>query len=122
MVDNPRFPHKVVLKRGLEDSSGFPITDENGYEVFAVVFESECGLRDMVRGIDVDAEVIKSDYKLALPKHAFIVRTGDNLIFTNNHTGEVVEGQVELHRVFNFGANIWFQSNGNQDSSGKVNQ
>lgn len=118
--DNTRFPHKLEIKRGLVDDNNNPVTDENGDEVFSIVFESECAIRgDMLRGIDIDAKVIKSDYKLALPKHSFIIRTGDNITLFNSHTGEKVTGEVELHRVWNLGANIWFQSNGNKNSSGK---
>lgn len=114
MVDNPRFPHYVVVKRALKDINGTPITDPlTGDEQLEIVFESECGLRHMVRGLDIDAEVIKADYKLSIPIHTFIIKKGDYLIFTNKLNGEVKEGKIEEAKVFNLGANIWFNENGN---------
>lgn len=114
MVENPRFPHYVEIKRAKRDNEGRPIVDETtGEEIFETVFESVCGLRDMVRGWDIDAEVLKADYKLALPKHNFIIRKGDSLVFTNTHLNEVKYGRVEESKVFNLGANIWFNENGN---------
>lgn len=114
MVNNPRFPHYVAVLRALTDEYGTPMTDPlTGEELSEVVFESVCGLRDMVRGLDIDAEVIKADYKLALPKHIFIIRKGDYVIFRNNTNGEIKEGRVEESKVFNLGANIWFNQNGN---------
>ncbi|PXV62375.1 hypothetical protein CLV62_12064 [Dysgonomonas alginatilytica] len=111
---NPRFPHQMSVKRALKDEYGTPLTDlVTGEEIFEPVFESICGLRDMVRGLDIDAEVIKADYKLSLPKHTFIIRKGDYVTFTNNTNGEVKEGKIEEAKVFNLGANVWFNENGN---------
>lgn len=114
MVNNPRFPHYMVIQRAKTDQYGSPITDtETGEEIFEKVFESECGLRDMVRGLDIDSEVVKADYKLALPKHTFIIKKGDFITFTNNTNGEIKQGKVEEAKVFNLGANVWFNENGN---------
>lgn len=113
-MDNPRFPHHVEIKRALRDSNGTPMTDpETGDEIFEVVFESKCGLRDMVRGLDIDREVVKADYKLSLPKHTTIIRKGDLVTFSNSTTQEVKTGKVEESKIFNLGANIWFNENGN---------
>lgn len=114
VTDNPRFPHHVAIRRAVTDQNGTPVTDTHtGEEIFETVFESECGLRDMVRGWDIDAEVLKADYKLSLPKHNFMIKKGDYVVFTNNHLGEVKYGRVEESKVFNLGANIWFNENGN---------
>lgn len=114
MVNNPRFPHHVSVKRALKDENGTPaVNPETGEEIFEEIFESECGLRDMVRGLDIDKEVVKADYKLSLPKHNFIIKKGDYVTFTNHTNGEVKEGKVEEAKVFNLGANIWFNENGN---------
>jgi len=114
VTDNPRFPHYVIIKRAKTDENGTPITDQDtGEEIFETVFASECGLRDMVRGWDIDVEVLKADYKLSLPKHNCIIKKGDYLEFTDNILNYVKYGRVEESKVFNLGANIWFNENGN---------
>lgn len=105
-VNNPRFPHKVeILKEIINEDTGDPI--------HSVVFESECGLRDMVRGIDTEADVLSADYKLAIPKTNYLIKRLDIVRFTHSSTGEIITGKVEAYRAFNLGCNIWFQSNGN---------
>lgn len=111
--NNPRFPHKVEILRVEYDQYGESIKDENGNEILKVVFESECGLRDMVRGTDTEIEVLQADYKLALPKTTFIVNFRDTIRFTHSYTGEIIMGRVEAYKTFNLGTNIWFQSGGN---------
>lgn len=106
IVDNPRFPHKVqILKESIDQTTG-----KTSYNV---VFESECGLRDMVRGTDTEVEVFKADYKLAIPLTSFLVKKLDLVRLIHSRTGEIIEGKVEAYRAFNLGCNIWFQSNGN---------
>lgn len=112
-IDNPRFPHKVEVLRVEYDQYGESVKDENGDEILNVVFKSECGLRDMVRGTDTEIEVLQADYKLALPRTSFIVDFRDSVRFTHSYTGEVITGRVEAYKTFNFGTNIWFQSGGN---------
>ena len=105
-LDNPRFPHKVqIYKEDIDINTGDPIQ--------RVVFESECGLRDMVRGVDINADVIDADYKLALPRTPFIFDKRDTLLFTNNYTGEIIKGLISDAKTFNLGTNIWFKWNGN---------
>lgn len=113
MVDNPRFPHRLEIYRADRDENGTPKTDEEGNEISLKVFESECGLRDMVRGLDIDSDVVKADYKLSLPKHSFIILKGDYIKFYNSINNQVKEGKIEEAKVFNLGANIWFNENGN---------
>ncbi len=111
---NLRFPHYLEIRRAVTDENGTPVTDaETGEELFTTVFESVCGLRDMVRNFDVDKDVVKADYKLALPKHTFIIKKGDYITFLNTINGEVKQGRVEEAKVYNMGANIWFNENGN---------
>lgn len=112
-TNNPRFPHKVEILRVEYDQYGESIKDENGDEILNVVFESECGLRDMVRGADTEIKVLQADYKLALPRTPFIILFRDKVVFTHSYTGEIIEGRVEAFRTFNLGSNIWFQSGGN---------
>lgn len=112
-TNNPRFPHKVEILRVENDQYGESIKDENGNEILNKVFESECGLRDMVRGTDTEIDVLQADYKLALPKTSFIVNFRDTVRFTHSYTGEIIDGRVESYKTFNFGTNIWFQSGGN---------
>lgn len=104
-INNPRFPHKVQIYK--EDID--PVTGDSTPKI---VFESECGLRDMVRGIDTEADVLKADYKLSIPKTSFLINRLDLVRFTHSSTGEVIEGKVEAYRAFNLGCNIWVQSNG----------
>ncbi len=90
-INNPRFPHYVVIERALQDIYGSPVTDEEtGEEIFETVFESVCGLRDMVRGLDIDKEVVKADYKLSLPKHTSIIK---NLYEPYNRRGQGGKGR-----------------------------
>lgn len=104
-VDNPRFPHKVqIYKEDIDPITGDP--------VYNVVFESDCGLRDMVRGIDTEAKVLKADYKIAIPKTSYPIKKLDLVRFIHSFTGEIIEGKVEAYRAFNLGCNIWVQSNG----------
>lgn len=105
MVSNPRFPHLVQIVTQDYDEEGYP-TDR-------VLFESECGLRTLDRQIDPFDDVSDVDYKLALPKHDFIVDTGATAIFTHSGTGEVARGTVQASKIWNFGANIWFKRSGN---------
>lgn len=113
-LDNPRFPHKVEILRVEYDEYGESVKDENGDEILKVVFESECGFRDLVRAVDVDVKVIKSDYKVSLPKHSFQINPLDTIIVYHAYTDEVIIGDVEISKVCNLGANIWFQRNYNK--------
>ncbi len=112
-IDNPRFPHKVEILRAEYDQHGSTIKDENGDEILNKVFESECGLRDLTRSVDPNAEVIDADYKLALPRTPFIFDKRDTLLFTHSYTGEVIKGIISDAKTFNLGTNIWFKWNGN---------
>lgn len=112
-INNPRFPHKVEILRAEYDQYGNTIKDENGDEILNIIFESECGMRDMVRGVDVNAKVLNADYKLALPKTPFRFEKRDTIRFTHSYTGEVVMGLIEDYKTFNLGTNIWFESGGN---------
>lgn len=114
--DNPRYPHSVKILRVIGE-------DERGDEIKEPIYESECGLRDLVRGKDVDANVIKSDYKLAMPykngtegHFAPDIRIKDLIEFTHSYTGQVIKGEVEDFKAWNpmFGMNIWFESNKNK--------
>lgn len=105
-INNPRFPHKVQIYKEYID----PVTGDSTPKI---VFESECGLRDMVRGIDTEADVLKADYKLSIPKTSFLINRLDLVRFIHSTTGEIIEGKVEAYRAFNLGCNIWVQSNGN---------
>lgn len=114
-IVNERFPHHVKVFRSKKDENGVDVYDkETGGQMLEPVFESECGLRDMVRGTDVDLDVIKADYKLAIPRTRFIIKVRDVVEFTHSYTGEVIRGDVESYKCWNLGANIWFQSNGNK--------
>lgn len=100
------------------DEDGYPyVNPETGEEEPRLIYESECGLRDMVRGKDIDANTIKSDYKLALPyKEGIdvpILLMRDEVRFTHSVNGQVIIGELEDFKAYNFGMNIWFQNNGN---------
>lgn len=108
MVNNPRFPHFVKILREKHDKEGNLILDEDMNPVLEVVFESVCGDRSDGKDTSWFGEVITADYKLALPKHSFIINRNDYVEFTNGINGEVVKGQVVKPKVNNLGANIWF--------------
>lgn len=112
-VDNPRFPHNVEILEELKDENGNILLDDNADPIIEVVFESKCGLRDMVRGKDTEVVVFKSDYKLAIPKTSYLIKALSTVRFTHADTGEIIEGKVEAYRAFNLGCTIWIQSNGN---------
>lgn len=115
-VKNPRFPHYMRVSRVKTDENGNSMyDDETGEDVVEIVLESECGQRDLVRGVDVDIKVIKSDYKLAFPRSNAIINPLDKVEFIHCYTGEVIYGKVERYFTNNLGSNIWFQSNGNSD-------
>lgn len=93
-------------------SSGEPILDEDGNEVFSPIFSSKCGMRTINKYADVNAKVIEADYKLALPSHTFIIKIGDSLKFTNGINGDVILGTVREAQAFNMGCNVWFNRTG----------
>ena len=47
MIDNPRYPHSILIVREQLDSNGTPIFDENGDPVKITIASSECGLRGL---------------------------------------------------------------------------
>lgn len=113
---NPRFPHTVqIIRSKYNDDGSIAVDTETGEELVEVVFEARCGLRDMVRGVDAEIEVLKADYKIALERTPFMFKFKDTIIFTHSYTGEVIKGEIESHKTFNLGCNIWFQSNGNKN-------
>ena len=107
MVNNPRFTHRLEIFRSRKTENGEPELDEQNNEIFDKIFESECGLRSKDGNVNVNAEVIKADYKLALPKHSQIIKKTDRIVFTNGINGEIITGTVKDSKVFNMGANIW---------------
>lgn len=116
-ADNPRFPHSVKIFRNSDEY------DERGNTLRVLLYESVCGLRDLVRGKDVDANVLKSDYKLSLPytytqgeAQTPDIRMKDLVEFTHSYTKQVIKGEVEDFKALNliFGMNIWFESNKNK--------
>lgn len=113
MVNNPRFPHKVKILRERIDAQGQPVLDDNMNPVLDIVLESSCGNRGDGKDTSWKGEVVTADYKLALPKHSFIIRRGDYVEFTNGINGELIKGQVVKSEVNNLGANIWFNYSSN---------
>lgn len=112
-TNNPRFPHKVEILRVENDQYGESIKDENGNEILNKVFESECGLRELVRSTDPNAKVLDADHKLSLPRTPFIFDKRDTVLFTHSYTGEIIKGIVSDAKTFNLGTNIWFKWSGN---------
>ena len=122
---NPRFPHTVKVFREKRNEDGTIYTNpETGDTEIEIIYESECGLRDLVRGKDVDAHIIKSDYKLSLPYLEGVqiptILTRDFVEFSHSYTGQIISGEVEDFKAWNpmFGMNIWFQSNLNKHGTG----
>lgn len=113
MVSNPRFPHHVKILREKVDGDGNPVFDEDMNPILEVVFESECGDRSDGKDTMWAGEVVTADYKLSLPKHAFVIQRNDYVEFTNGINGEVIKGRAVKPKVNNLGANIWFNFLGN---------
>lgn len=113
MVNNPRFPHYVKIQCEKLDEDMNPILDEHMNPVLETVFESECGDRSDGKETFWYGEVITADYKLALPRHSFIIQRNDYVEFTNGINGEKLKGQVVKPKVNNLGANIWFNVTNN---------
>lgn len=114
-IDNPRYPHSVIITRQKTDSYGTPITDDNGDAVIETVLESVCGLRDLTT-IDINSGIAQTDIKLSLPLPTIIpvwkVKTTDNVAFLNAQIGENIIGNVTKYRPNNFGINLYFHKNG----------
>ena len=106
IIDNPRYPHRVIITRSETDNNGTPITDDNGNPLFTTVVDSECGLRNITEA-DVNMGIAQSDIKISLPQPEVIsvwkVKVTDSVRFTNSQTGEVTEGKVTKYRPNNIG-------------------
>lgn len=114
-IDNPRFPHSVIVTREKTDSYGTPITDDNGDTIMETVLESVCGLRDLT-SIDINSGIAQTDIKLSLPLPTIIpvwkVKPTDNVVFLNAQTGESITGNISKYRPNNIGINLYFHKNG----------
>lgn len=118
MLDNPRFPHKVQVYRMFLDEYGNPyVNPTTGEEEPKLIYESICGQRQMIRGKDVDAVVIKSGYLLSLPYLEDVevpdLLLKDEVRFYHSKIKRTIIGGIEDFKASNFGMNIWFQSNSN---------
>jgi len=134
MVSNPRFPHVCTIKKAQVDSSGTPVTDSDGNEVYETILETQCGLRTMSQS-DINSGMLETDIKLALPIDGIVniknntigvsypislpivfssamIALKDSISFDNSITGETLSGEISSFRVTNFGCNIYFHKNG----------
>lgn len=113
MVNNPRYPHDIIVRRIQSDESGVPITDDNGDIVYSTILTSTCGLRTMTDP-DVNSGISQTDIKVSIPTPLIdvLVKIKDLVVFKNNIDGEILNGEVSSYRVNNFGYNIFFHING----------
>ena len=115
IIDNPRYPHHVIITRSETDNNGTPITDDNGDPIFVTIVDSECGLRNITEA-DVNMGIAQTDFKISLPHPEIIsiwkVKVTDSVKFTNEQTEEVIEGKVTKYRPNNIGIDVYFHKNG----------
>ena len=112
-VNNPRFPHKVIITRAEKDSSGVPITDDNGDDIYDTIIESECGLRTTSEA-DINSGIAQTDIKISLPIPfpMVIVKINDVVDFVNGINGEEIKGKVTTPKQNNLGLDIFFHVDG----------
>ena len=111
-MDNPRFPHNIIITRAVVDENGTPITDANGTPIYFTVLESVCGKRQLDRTVDINADILETDYKVAIPRSKVVINQKDFILFTDSYTGETIDGIVSASSMTNFGRNIFFRKNG----------
>jgi hypothetical protein len=111
-MNNPRFPHNVMITRALLDENGSPVTDANAEPVYFTVLESVCGRRQLDRTVDINADILETDYKIAIPKVEVAINQKDSILFTDGYTGETIDGIVSASPLSNFGRNIFFRKDG----------
>jgi len=102
---NPRFPHSMVVKRVSVDADGVPVTDSEGNTIEETVLSSFFGYRTQAMNTSSAGDVIKADYKLALPKTLADVRSNDKIYITD-YTRSFVATVLKFN-TFNLGSNIW---------------
>lgn len=102
---NPRFPHLLVVKRASVDADGVPITDSDGNIVEETVLESYFGYRTQTMNTSSSGDVIKADYKLALPRTTVNIMANDKIYITD-YTRSFVATVLKFN-TFNLGSNIW---------------
>lgn len=128
-MNNPRFPHSLVVKRAkldvdgdiCVDEAGLPIYEtlpltavrymdgkpmsENGEYVVDVVESVPFGYRTSSMSTRESGDVIVADFKLACPIFLTELRYDDRIMITDfEHEYEAV---LVKKTTFNFGTNVW---------------
>lgn len=99
-MNNPRFPHTVVVYRETMD-----LTQESQIPVRTVLLSGEC--RNMLEGTSAyKKSAVNSDYIISLPLHNVPILAGDKVEVTDKV--RVIHGEVIDAIVGNLGANIWY--------------
>jgi len=113
MIDNPRYPHSILIAREQLDSNGTPIFDENGDPEKITIASSECGLRGLSE-IDINSGIAQTDVKVSIPLPTTIwnIKVTDDVVFTNGYTGEKMYGRVSKYDPRSLGINLYFKKNG----------
>ena len=111
MIDNPRYPHSILIAREQLDSNGTPIFDENGDPIKITIASSECGLRGLSE-IDINSGIAQTDVKVSIPLPTTIwnIKVTDDVVFTNGYTGEKMYGRhcspeyknICIQQIFHF--------------------
>ena len=124
MMYNPRFPHTLRVLRISKNAYGEPVTDENGYPVYATVYLSRVvarnsdgsfkteivdvlpfGYRSNGKDTRDTAEVESADYALATPMFLTPLDSSDVIEITDYD--RTFKCEVVRKSTSNLGSNIW---------------
>lgn len=101
MIDNPRFPHSVVIER---------VADSNDYWGAAsepiIIYNGECRYY-IKRHASLSSDVLTSDCILSIPLQQLVILKGDKIMV--NAKGVVISGVVEDFYPSNLGLNVYFK-------------
>ena len=102
-IDNPRFPHHVIVTREVNTGTkAMPKVEDS------ILLDSECrNYLTSTRGKE-KSEVRISEYTISLPRHTVKIKPGDKVI-VKEVTGEI-KGIVVTDHVNNLGANIYYNA------------
>lgn len=99
-VDNPRWPHSVVVSRVVNSGTEFAPN-----MTATTVLSSVC--RNSVSGKGMNRRsVYESEFTVSLPFHSTNVVAGDSITVTDRT--RTIQGTVVEASVHNFGANIYY--------------
>ena len=104
MIQNPRFPHKVIITRTGERKNPFDEAKEQ------LIYDGKC--RNYISNKPSNAGVVsQSDYTISAPIIETEIKKGDKVVVTEKV--RTIEGRVVDSYVGNIGSNIYWNKDGN---------